>query len=397
SESNEWISANVYLKPTYTNHVIDTISLVLLNPLKCQQRTKIDEDEFILYQSHTETVVFDSCHSQSYDILDSVLMPPLVKPNHYFDVLNFSALLIDLDLIPSDTIRLGVNEDYYAKVIAPETHQIIQSKNREAINNRLTNFIKVCDKYKIKHTLISATLTDYLLQNDFKIRYPLTTTSEYGVIYPDAVAAAVEEEVNSPLLKEAHEKNATEEKCLAFVDTNSLNSIYYNYREAVNLNFENGIFWVIICISLLVATFLILAHSVDGVSGLLSIPVTGVVMLLAGLLAIGIKHDSSLMFVYCLMSAGFIWLGYFVIKSSQLSRRITTILVLMGFYAIPFFTTLLFFVIHDFSKIRKTNICGDNLDYYGYEVHPIHVILLGVVILFVYLPLLKKLKAKADE
>jgi hypothetical protein len=71
--------------------------------------------------------------------------------------------------------------------------------------------------------------------------------------------------------------------------------------------------------------------------------------------------------------------------------------MLLGVYSIPFFASFLFFIFHESSKTKVQSMCSESYDVYGYEVHPMHIILLSIVLLLFYLPMLKKLKAKADD
>jgi hypothetical protein len=70
--------------------------------------------------------------------------------------------------------------------------------------------------------------------------------------------------------------------------------------------------------------------------------------------------------------------------------------VLLGFYAIPFAATFLCIIIHEFSKYSIHQPCDNNYTAYAYKLEPLHIIMLGLVGFLLYLPLLKKLKAKAE-
>jgi hypothetical protein len=213
------------------------------------------------------------------------------------------------------------------------------------------------------------------------------------LVYPEVETAVADE---SAMVETAREKNAAEEKYLGYVEFESISNIYNNYNQAIHYDFENGICWVLISLALFLATFIVLAHSVDGVSGLLSIPATGIILLFCGLIAIAVRHESSLLFVYFIVASFFIGFGFYSVRPSSISRRLTTIFMLFGFYAIPFFATLLFFIVHEFSKKSNKNLCSDSYVVYGYEVQPLHIILVYIVLLLLYLPLLKKLKAKEE-
>ncbi|MEY4876889.1 MAG: hypothetical protein RL708_2038 [Bacteroidota bacterium] len=394
NDNNEWMQPTIFYHVKYTNHVIDTNGLAYFNPAICNSKTRIEGDEYILYTSHNESIKYDSCHIENYTLVDTFIIPSQQMVKHYRDVLNFSSLIIQQQNLPLDSFVSLTDKDYYQKYLVTDVHQIVNTKNAKAINDRINAFLAVCNKYKIKHTIVPQTITDYLIKNDFKIRYNLTTNNNYNLIYPETETAVADE---SAMVETVREKNAEEEKYLGYVEFESISNIYNNYNQAIHYEFENGICWVLISLALFLATFIVLAHSVDGVSGLLSIPATGIILLFCGLIAITVHHDESLIFIYCLIAACFIGFGFYNVRPSSISRRLTTIFMLLGFYAIPFFATLLFFVIHEFSKSRKQNMCSGTYDVYGYEAQPMHIILLGILLLFLYLPLLKKLKAKADE
>jgi hypothetical protein len=395
NEDNEWPKQYIYDKLKYTDNHIDTNGLEYFNPAACKSKTILDDEEYIIYMVHFETYKIDTCREENYTLIDSFLMPSKQLVPHYKSVLNFSTLCIeqpDFNFERDDNIS---DKKYYRDNIAEEVHRIVNTKNEQAIIDRLNAALAVFNKYKIKHTLVPKTIADYLIQNDFQVRYDLVTNSEYNMIYPDVAANAATEE--SPLVETAKEKNADAEKYLGYIETEAYRSIYQNYNIALHRDFQSDMFLVFIIMALFFAAFVVLAHSVDAVSGLLSIPAAGVVLLFCGLIAIIIKHETSLIFIFCLLALGFLIYGFKVVKSSSFGRRMTSISLLLGFYSIPFFAVLFFTNIHEFSKSIKINSCEKPYEYYRYHMGPTEVIVLCIILLFLYLPLLKKLKAKADE
>lgn len=395
NEDNEWPKQYIYDKLKYTDNHIDTNGLECFNPAVCKRKIILDDEEYILYKAHNETYRIDSCREENYTLIDSFLTPSKELAPHYKSVLNFSSLCIEQSDINFDRNNYISDKEYYRDNIAQEVHSIVYTKNEQAIIDRLNAALAVFNKYKIKHTLVPKTIANYLIKNDFQVRYDLITNSEYNMIYPDAAANAVTEE--SPLVETVREKNAEAENYLGYIETEAIRSIYQNYNVALHHDFQSEMFLVFIITALFFAAFVVLAHIVDAVSGLLSIPAAGVVLLFCGLIAIMIKHETSLLFLFCLLAMGFVIYGFKVVKSSSFGRRITSISLLLGFYSIPFFAVLLFTNIHEFSKALKINSCEKPYEYYRYYVGPTEVILLCIVLLFLYLPLLKKLKAKADE
>jgi hypothetical protein len=395
NNNDEWSNNGAYYKPNHVNGVFDT-SNIPYDANECKQMVLVDNQEFVFYNSHIETVKFDSCNHRDYDVIDSFIQPAheLIKYNS--SVAHFSKLLIDNSFDADEKLSLLDDQTYYNQEIAPNAHQIINTKNKLAIKNSIDSFLKICNKYEVKHRVASTQYADYLLAKDFKIVSSLTYSNETYNNYNTAPAevTAVDE---SALVTEAREKSTETDPVLGFVEFESLRRIYSNYQIAVGNVYQFDLLLACIITALLIAMFILLAFSVEGVATLISVPVTGVVMLLCGLLAILLhSSDSAILWVLFVISLIFIWLGTHYVKSNEFSKRITSIMVLLGFYAIPFAATFLCFIIHELSKYSVHQMCNENYTDYHYKLEPIHMMLIGLIGFLLYLPLLKKLKAKAE-
>ncbi|MEY2829409.1 MAG: hypothetical protein RIQ33_1267 [Bacteroidota bacterium] len=392
NNNNEWSNNGVYFKPNHINGIFDT-SNILYNPNECKQIVLVDNQEYIFYKSHDETVKFDSCNSRNYEVIDSFIQPAhqLIKYNS--SVAHFSQILIQNNF---DKLSNYDAETYYINDIAPNVHQIINTKNKKALVNIIDSFLNICNKYEIKHRVSSDKYADYLLAKDFKIVSALSNSSEWNNGYSPAPAdvTVVDE---SPMVTESREKSVETNPTLGFVEFESIRRIYSNYQTAENNIYQFDVFLFCIALALIIAMVILLAFSVEGVATLISIPATGVVILLCGLLAILLhSNDSAMVWVLFIIALIFIALGYYYVTSSEFSKRYTSIMVLLGFYAIPFAATFLCIIIHEFSKYSIHQPCDNNYTAYAHKLEPLHIIMLGLVGFLLYLPLLKKLKAKAE-
>lgn len=382
AEGNQWNDIEAYYKPNIVNNRFDTLNSIY-RPSETDSFTQVDEQPYLFFTSHQWTDETDTCAKKTYQIIDRFIQPSVKRGLHYYDVENFSTVLINPNSFPNSSYRYNEDrsstvssDDYYRDVIAPEIFSWIENKNTDSITSAIEAFSAVCTKYQIAHRIPTQRIVDSLLKHDFMPTEILT-------------------HLYSPRYAYGYSGEPEENTYDAYVDDSGITTLYSNFSQAHAYAFNDESLLVFVILSLSIALFFFIAYCIEFISILISIPVTGVIMISSGFILSEMHGSNAGLIFSFIIAVSFLILGFYALQRKDAGKRTTGIMLCLGFYSLPFVATIALAMVQEFTKIQVQE-CYGWTSQLRYHLNPWHVILLFLVLLVFYIPTLVRLRSKEE-
>lgn len=379
-EGNQWNDVEAYYNPHITNSRWDTLNSKYI-PSENDSFSRVDEEPYLFFTSHPWTDSTDTCSRKTYLIIDRFVKPQLPRGLHYYDVENFSNVLVNpREIKPykeyiTDEAPPVEDNPYYRNIIAPVICRWVENKNTDSITAAIEAFSAVCTKYHIAHHIYTKSIVDSLVKYNF-----MPNTSLTRLYSPDYEYRDTQEEVNFSE---------------SYYDDSGIRTLYSNFSKAKAFNFSNDSLLIFVIFSLSISLVFFIAFCIEFISILISIPATGVIMILTAFTLTSMHNDDGGLILSFCLALLFTLLGFYGLNRKDLSKRVTGIMLCLGFYALPFLATISLAMVQEFTKVSVQE-CFGTTTRITYHVNPWHVILLYVVMLVLYIPTLIRLRSKEE-
>lgn len=413
--SNIWEGENSYMY--YPEKVDDAYSGLNLfygdfGDLHDSLSTQIDNFKYLFFKTVDKFESIDSCESHSF-VTDFVQLPNSDKL-HIYDFQNLNSNGLEF-------------QSFFTQAITNEkvTNQVLRwSKNHEydSIQSAINDFIDVCMEYKIDLRLNPRIILKYLKLKEF--HHIESITGQYDnnynnridandFSYPEDYSVLMKYSNNDlPVSKEDSSVfiTAIERQNLYFFEKDQIINLKDNYEMAHTYRFEKELI-VLLFIGFFLAFLFVLFEFANIVSFLITIPISGVLMILValGLIFINLsgnydfenydyhsKEKNSIVFVFCIVLI-IVGTTIYGILSKKINKKVLNVLVNMTYIISPFFINLIFGMNFILSAHYVNSNCGSEYVYgFAFFMNPLWVLVFSTIGVFAFFPLIKKYKALED-
>lgn len=280
-----------------------------------------------------------------------------VKPADFSFATYNGGLVITLD---SDE-KKQLKNDF---LITENANQLLRYHKKEEVRKVLDQYLRICDKYRVNYKLNTQKLSDQIFATpDFKLNGTTIGRSDY----------------------EAKE----------FVETYKLQNVFNTLDDAKSKNILSGddlsafIYW---CITLSIILF--------------SFRITKIKTWFIGIITFGLLVIINTMFVFIYNEGFFPFIileaiVIFIIAINLISRKkkklVSGICYLLSLWSLSSFITISYFLLKEFWLSGNYNRYSGGISYDNLILHYINFLFALLMIIFIMIPLAKKLQANPEE
>lgn len=362
-----------------------------------------------------------------YTTVDSCVNQDVVSAFYVFDssrfqlaensILNYSQLVLDEEPYLNEKLEQRDYDRYnsyypsygeiYRKKYAARVHQLVQEQNWEKIEQILVDFESVLNKYAIRSVLSPSLITAYIkekkVENLRQIINPYLDSRDY---FEHRQAILNLDQFLSNYSKESLVPDLENELLFSF-DNSGLSTVFSNFSSSKNDRWTNDLIVGFLFFALILVCIVLLFEFIPPISFLLSVPISGVLLILVGLivtfyLMTNRNHGNDIfpimMFLVLILSIQI--LNLIAIKSNLFKRAVGNILMSLSYLSIPFLLPLLYVLVDGITKKTIELPCG-NTKYVTFLdsilLEPSSIFGSVFMSVFVFLFLVRKWKAKAEN
>ncbi len=367
------------------------------------------------YEGHSNPLEEDCEYSDYYEVIDRFVDLPKDSTIAYRSLYNYSDYAYNPYVLrQSKRLVYGMDfdlkyEDYSndqpTPSFLPEVHRLMDQRDKLGIEKVITDVAKVFDRYGIRNKLPAENISEYLLTHRFQLPEYYLIDDNYDV--NDSYLVSSNQELKMEMnVKTSEETNSS--LILGAYAKSDFHSLIENTAEAYFYDPMPYLFWIILIIAACLSVFFMIFEFTSILAFAISIPISGAIVILNVLIAVllnpSIHHElAGIRFISTILminASVFLLLGIWSTRSG-ISKKISNIAVLLGYFIVPFLPLISLFFLDGIFSYTKNSACNEySFDtvhsLFFYFIRPDVCLIAGIIALALYFRVVRRYHAKAE-